>query len=84
VLFFVTFITSIGALALFQPVLDDPVGYIAGGERTARSICVVASAVRGLTSTSGGHDFPGGSGIGPGFAAEGELDLVGRRGSSGE
>ena len=31
VLFIVTFITSIGALALFQPVLDDPVGYIAGG-----------------------------------------------------
>ena len=30
VLFIVTFITSIGALALFQPVLDDPVGYIAG------------------------------------------------------
>ena len=30
-LFIVTFITSIGALALFQPVLDDPVGYIAGG-----------------------------------------------------
>jgi hypothetical protein len=31
VLFIMTFITSIGALALFQPVLDDPVGYIAGG-----------------------------------------------------
>src|SRR4026209_115987 len=31
VLFIITFITSIGALALFQPVLDDPVGYIAGG-----------------------------------------------------
>ena len=30
VLFIVTFITSIGALLLFQPVLDDPVGYIAG------------------------------------------------------
>ena len=30
VLFIITFITSIGALALFQPVLDDPVGYIAG------------------------------------------------------
>ena len=30
-LFIVTFITSIGALALFQPVLDDPVGYITGG-----------------------------------------------------
>ena len=31
VLFILTFITSIAALALFQPVLDDPVGYIAGG-----------------------------------------------------
>ena len=30
-LFIITFITSIGALALFQPVLDDPAGYIAGG-----------------------------------------------------
>ena len=31
VLFIITFITSIAALALFQPVLDDPDGYIAGG-----------------------------------------------------
>jgi Domain of unknown function (DUF4386) len=31
VLFILTFVTSIGALALFQPVLDDPAGYIAGG-----------------------------------------------------
>jgi hypothetical protein len=31
VLFIITFITSIGALALFQPVLDDPAEYIAGG-----------------------------------------------------
>src|SRR5215212_2694038 len=31
VLFLITFVTSIGALALFQPVLDDPAGYIAGG-----------------------------------------------------
>jgi hypothetical protein len=30
VLFLITFITSIPALALYQPVLDDPVGYIAG------------------------------------------------------
>jgi hypothetical protein len=30
VLFIITFITSIPALALFQPVLDDPAGYIAG------------------------------------------------------
>jgi hypothetical protein len=30
VLFIITFITSIGALALFQPVLDDPAAYIAG------------------------------------------------------
>ena len=31
VLFLVTFVTSIGALALFQSVLDDPAGYVAGG-----------------------------------------------------
>jgi hypothetical protein len=30
VLFLVTFITAITALVLFQPVLDDPAGYIAG------------------------------------------------------
>ncbi len=30
VLFLITFVTSIAALALYQPVLDDPVGYIAG------------------------------------------------------
>jgi hypothetical protein len=31
VLMIITFITSIAALAMFQPVLDDPAGYIAGG-----------------------------------------------------
>lgn len=31
VLFLVTFVTSIPALLLFQPVLDDPVGYVANG-----------------------------------------------------
>jgi hypothetical protein len=31
VLFLITFVTSIPALLLYQPVLDDPVGYIAGG-----------------------------------------------------
>jgi hypothetical protein len=31
VLMIITFITSIAALALFQPVLDDPVGYVSGG-----------------------------------------------------
>ncbi len=31
VLFLATFVTSIAALALFQPVLDDPVGYVTGG-----------------------------------------------------
>jgi Domain of unknown function (DUF4386) len=30
VLYIITFITSIPALALYQPVLDDPAGYIAG------------------------------------------------------
>jgi hypothetical protein len=30
VLFLLTFVTAIAALALFQPVLDDPVGYVAG------------------------------------------------------
>jgi Domain of unknown function (DUF4386) len=31
VLYLITFATSIPALVLYQPVLDDPVGYIAGG-----------------------------------------------------
>ncbi len=31
VLFLITFLTSIPALALYQPVLDDPAAYIAGG-----------------------------------------------------
>src|SRR5213595_1875970 len=30
VLYLITFVTSIPALALYQPVLDDPVGYMAG------------------------------------------------------
>src|SRR3954447_3442725 len=36
VLYLVTFATSIPALLLFQPVLDDPVGYIAGGGHDKR------------------------------------------------
>ena len=36
VLFLVTFITSIPALLLYQPVLDDPIGYIAGGGQNNR------------------------------------------------
>ena len=36
VLFLITFITSIPALALYQPVLDDPAGYIAGGGSDAK------------------------------------------------
>ncbi len=31
VLFIITFVTSIPALALYQPVLDDPAAYISGG-----------------------------------------------------
>src|SRR3954452_7060071 len=31
VLYLITFVTSIPALALYQPVLDHPVAYIAGG-----------------------------------------------------
>ena len=31
VLFLITFVTSIPALALYQPVLDDPAGYVANG-----------------------------------------------------
>jgi len=31
VLFLITFVTSIPALLLYQPVLDDPVGYVANG-----------------------------------------------------
>ena len=44
VLFVVTFITSIGALALFQSVLDDPAAYIAGGGKRARSTWSVPGA----------------------------------------
>ena len=36
VLFIITFLTSISALALFQPVLDDPAGYIAGGGKDSQ------------------------------------------------
>jgi hypothetical protein len=36
VLFIITFVTSIPALWLFQPVLDDPAGYIAGGGNDTR------------------------------------------------
>jgi Domain of unknown function (DUF4386) len=36
VLFIITFLTSIGAVLLFQPVLDDPAGYIAGGGKDNR------------------------------------------------
>src|SRR3954454_1784908 len=35
-LYLITFATSIPALLLFQPVLDDPVGYIAGGGHDKR------------------------------------------------
>ena len=35
-LYLITFITSIPALLLFQPVLDDPVGYIASGGQDNR------------------------------------------------
>ena len=31
VLYLLTFVTSIAALLLFQPVLDDPAGYVANG-----------------------------------------------------
>jgi hypothetical protein len=41
-LFLLTFITSIPALALFQPVLDDPAGYIAGGGEDAQVYLGVA------------------------------------------
>jgi hypothetical protein len=36
VLYLITFVTSIAALILFQPVLDDPQGYIAGGGSDTR------------------------------------------------
>jgi hypothetical protein len=36
VLFIITFLTSIPAVLLFQPVLDDPAGYIAGGGEDSR------------------------------------------------
>jgi Domain of unknown function (DUF4386) len=42
VLFLITFITSIPALALFQPVLDNPAGYIAGAGEDNRIYLGVA------------------------------------------
>src|SRR6187200_3425349 len=36
VLYLITFATSVPALLLYQPVLDDPVGYIAGGGHDAQ------------------------------------------------
>jgi hypothetical protein len=36
VLYLITFVTSIPALLLYQPVLDDPVGYIAGAGHDKR------------------------------------------------
>jgi hypothetical protein len=36
VLYLITFVTSIPALALYQPVVDDPVGYIAGAGHDKR------------------------------------------------
>ena len=36
VLYLITYVTSIPALALYQPVLDDPVGYIAGAGHDKR------------------------------------------------
>jgi hypothetical protein len=35
-LYLITFVTSIAALILFQPVLDDPAGYVANGGSDAR------------------------------------------------
>ena len=35
-LFLITFVTSIPALALFQPVLDDPAAYITGGGKDSQ------------------------------------------------
>ena len=43
VLFIITFITSIPALYLFQPVLDHPAGYIAGSGADNTRILVGAS-----------------------------------------
>jgi len=42
VLFLITFVTSILALTLYQPVLDDPVGYIAGAGHDNRIFLGVA------------------------------------------
>ena len=36
VLFIITFLTSIPAVLLFQPVLDDPAGYIAGAGKDSQ------------------------------------------------
>ena len=36
VLYLITFVTSIPALVLYQPVLDHPIGYIAGAGQNNR------------------------------------------------
>src|SRR6266498_947016 len=36
VLFLITFVTSIPALALYQPVLDNPAAYISGGGKDSQ------------------------------------------------
>ncbi|HEY6783786.1 MAG TPA: DUF4386 domain-containing protein, partial [Gemmatimonadales bacterium] len=38
VLYLITFITSIPALWLYQPILDDPAGYVAGAGHNNRII----------------------------------------------
>jgi hypothetical protein len=42
ILFLITFVASIPALALFQPVLDDPAGYIGGAGSDGRILLGVA------------------------------------------
>jgi hypothetical protein len=41
ILWLLTLVASIPALYLFQPVLDDPVGYVAGGNHNARIFLAV-------------------------------------------
>jgi Domain of unknown function (DUF4386) len=43
VLFLITFVTSIPALVLFQPVLDDPVGYIASAGQDLELLLIIAN-----------------------------------------
>jgi hypothetical protein len=52
VLFLVTFVTAIAAVALFQPVLDHPIRYVAGAGSDNRISGRASSSASGTGSCS--------------------------------